>query len=135
MKLVFAAILAGLCYSTVRADDSTPSVLVADVVQVVPEGIIAEKQIRTAVDSSYRETYSDSGIRVFISGVPKGSAEGDRLSVWVTRSGTYQFTDTQGASRTIQKWVVVPAPPPPTAKPAPKPPDTFNPGSINDPVH
>ncbi len=59
---------------------------------------------------------SPTGATIFVQGVNvKGLAEGNLLEIRAYRDGTYSFTDTRGASRTVEKWISVaidtPAPP------------------------
>ena len=50
--------------------------------------------------------YERSGNTAFIQGV-NGGVEGKQLAIKAYPDGTYTFTDTQGASRTVEKWVAV----------------------------
>jgi hypothetical protein len=88
------------------------------VVQVLPEGILCEKQ--TVEYSTGPESLSQSegfgprpaatasvvgtGVLAFIEGAGSGFTDGQRVSVHAYRDGTYSYTDTQGALRTVEKW-------------------------------
>jgi hypothetical protein len=50
--------------------------------------------------------YSRSGKTIFVQGV-SGAAEGNQMAVRAYQDGTFTYTDTQNASRTVEKWVVV----------------------------
>jgi hypothetical protein len=97
---------------------NTPA-LVAKVIQVLPNGILADKMeahFNAPVASSGRAigggggvagggfSYEESGTTIFIEMPSSGLAEGQQLALNVQRNGTYTFTDTKGASRTVEKW-------------------------------
>jgi hypothetical protein len=123
------------------ADAPAPVDLTVVVSQVLPNGLLCEKQDVTMTTINlpgkggvFVPNVTDSGIVVFVQANPSGYAEGDNKTFHAVRQGVYQFTDTTGTKRTVQKWVevaaTVPAPTPvPTPTPAP-----WNPGSINDPI-
>jgi hypothetical protein len=75
--------------------------------QVIPGGIMA-----TLTEEDYLTgggiSYSDSGGKpIFVKGVT-GKAEGEQMfALKAYRDGTYTYSDTQGASRTVEKWILV----------------------------
>jgi hypothetical protein len=52
-------------------------------------------------------SYSLSGKTIFIQCKSDGLAEDERRTVKALRSGTFQYQDTAGSSRTVEKWVAV----------------------------
>jgi hypothetical protein len=97
---------------------STPN-LVAKVTQVLPNGVLADKMeahFSAPVADSMASVggggrvagggfyYEESGTTIFIEMPSSGLAEGQQLNLNVERNGTYTFTDTKGASRTVEKW-------------------------------
>jgi len=85
------------------------------VVQVLAGGVLADKLQTASVASSSASLgmggggysyYKESGDIYFYQGI-SGVAEGDNIEVVASRDGTYSYTDTRGASRTIEKWIVL----------------------------
>jgi predicted SnoaL-like aldol condensation-catalyzing enzyme len=96
------------------------------VVQVLPDGILCEKQVTNYVNrgggvSTDRSdgfgkapagggmvaTMVGSGVIIFVQSAPSGLTDEQKISVHAYRDGTYSYTDTQGAQRTVEKWVSV----------------------------
>jgi len=103
----------------VEAQKKNAVTLVAKVTQVLPDGILADKMKSVyiaPVTSSMGAvggggvavgggiSYEESGTTIFIEMPASGLAEGQQLTLKVARNGTYTFTDTNGASRTVEKW-------------------------------
>jgi hypothetical protein len=99
-----------------------PVTLVVKVNQVLPNGVLADKMeahYNAPVADSMASVgggggvagggvyYEESGTTIFIEMPASGLAEGQQLTVKVARNSTYTFTDTNGASRTIEKWIKV----------------------------
>ena len=97
--------------------------LVVKVTQVLPDGFLADKMKSVyiaPVTSSMGAiggggvavgggiSYEESGTTIFIEMPASGLAEGQQVTMKVARNGTYTFTDTNGASRTVEKWTKVP---------------------------
>lgn len=85
--------------------------MLVQISQVVPGGVI----VRIG-DDNFSVTRGPegggvsgtaTGRRIFVAGV-KGAAEEQFFAVTVFPNGNYVFNDTGGASRTIEKWVLVP---------------------------
>jgi hypothetical protein len=51
-------------------------------------------------------SYEPSGKTIFVQGL-SGMAENERATIQAYRDGTYTYSDTSGASRTIEKWIFV----------------------------
>jgi len=117
----------------------------AEVTQVLPNGILADKMEPEYHDSPGTSLsdvgggrggglvveYVKSGTTIFIEMPTDGVAEHQRLKCYAVHTGTFTFTDIHQASRTVEKWITVETPP----SASPSPPSTasqFNPGSIND---
>ena len=47
----------------------------------------------------------DSNKLIFVSCATQDLAEGQTFSTYAYKDGTYTYTDTQGASRTVEKWI------------------------------
>ena len=87
-----------------------------EIVQVTPEGVLADRLETStyAVGSArygggggaVKTSVSLSGKIIFIEGL-LGMAEQQRASIDAVPDGTYTFTDTEGANRTIEKWLFV----------------------------
>jgi len=105
--------------AAVEAPKKSAPNLVAKVTQVLPNGILADKMktvYNDPVTSSMGAvggggvavgggiSYTESGTTIFIEMPSSGLAEGQQLNLNVERNGTYTFTDTKGASRTVEKW-------------------------------
>ena len=74
--------------------------------------------------------YVSTGVYAFVQTKSEGYTEGQQKVFFAVRAGTYA-----NGEHIIEKWIPVDRPTPPSPKPAPKPADTFTPGSMNDPVH
>ena len=103
----------------VEAKKKSAPPLVAKVIQVLPDGILADKMeahFNAPIADSMASVgggggvagggfyYEESGTTIFIETPTSGLAEGQQLTLKVTRNGTYTFKDTNGASRTVEKW-------------------------------
>lgn len=73
--------------------------------QILPHGILAQAL--------------DEGTPLFIETSPDNLTEGQELVFHAARTGTFTFTDVQGASRTVEKWMALEAPHPASPPVAP----------------
>ncbi len=85
------------------------------IVQVLPGGALADRMQQAVVSSSSASIgggggaysyYERSGDIYYYEGLTN-IAEGDSIDVMASRDGSYSYTDTRGASRTVQKWIVI----------------------------
>lgn len=74
-----------------------------NIVQVLPSGVIADQMTYVGTNTPIR-----SGKIIFVEGAFPGAYENQRLWVGGYPDDVYRYQDTQGAQRTIQKWVLVP---------------------------
>lgn len=86
-----------------------------EITQVLPEGVLADKLKANYTSSNLQSiggggglpfisSYTRSGTVIFIKGL-KVIAEGKRMAFIGLEDGTYSFTDTDGASRTVECWI------------------------------
>ena len=73
--------------------------------QVLPDGLLCETQSIVDVSSYNVASYEGTGKLIFVQTPPEGMAEGNMISVLAYQNGTYSYTDTQNATRTVEKWV------------------------------
>ena len=106
----------------------TSKTINAVIVQVLPDGILAELETEqyimqhVAADSNRKDGFGGgvaptpaiqptrlvgTGTIVFISTATKGLTENAQVSYSASVVGTYSYTDTQGASRTVQKLIAI----------------------------
>lgn len=94
---------------------STAASVRIKIIQVLPGGVLADRMQEAVVSSSSASIgggggaysyYERSGDVFYYEGV-QNVAEGDGLDVVAGRDGTYTYTDTSGASRTVQKWKIL----------------------------
>jgi hypothetical protein len=82
------------------------------VIQVLPNGILADIWSYPD-DGRYIDfhagvnAYVSTGKTIFIQCNSSGLAEDEKYMAKISRSGTFTYQDTSGASRTVQKWVAV----------------------------
>jgi hypothetical protein len=85
------------------------------VVQVVPNGVLARPFEEYAIASSSARLgmggpvgsgYRPGSKTIFIQGFPNAT-EGADATVMAYRDGSYSYTDTRNASRTVEKWIFV----------------------------
>ena len=80
--------------------EASARVFNVNVVQSLSSGILADDiQQGVPIDLGASDI-------IFLQGV-KGAAEGERVTVKAYRDGTFTYTNTLGASMTVQKWIVV----------------------------
>jgi hypothetical protein len=102
-----------------KADDAAAAAsartLILKVTQVLPDGLLCAEQ-KPEFDGpgdgsgpNVLAGYSDTGSSLFLECPSGGHAEGDIMQPMAAQAGTYTYTDTQGASRTVQKWKMVSA--------------------------
>jgi hypothetical protein len=88
------------------------------ITQVLPNGILADPlEADTELEGVHfgnnggvavgSTSYSLSGKTIFIQVKSDGLAEDERYTVKATRNGTFQYQDTTGATRTVEKWIAV----------------------------
>jgi hypothetical protein len=79
-------------------------VIMGNIVQIVPEGILASTYF--FVSSGPGPSERMEGPMVLAVGCPKKEqrAEGEFLTFLGIRDGTWTYQDTRGASHTVQKW-------------------------------
>ena len=103
-----------------QAARKTAIPLVFEVSQVLPDGVLADKMkadFDTPVADSAQSdgggggvgpgggvVYRDSGTVIFVEIPSAGLAESQQLHKLAAPDGTYTYTDTDGASRTVEKW-------------------------------
>jgi hypothetical protein len=76
-----------------------------EIKQVLADGLLCEEQSIVSVSSFNVASYEGTGKLIFVQASPEGMAEGNMISVNAFQDGVYKYTDTQGASRTVEKWV------------------------------
>jgi hypothetical protein len=74
-----------------------------NIVQVLPSGVMADQMTYVGTNTPIR-----SGKIIFVEGAFPGAYENQRLWVGGYPDDVFRYQDTQGAQRTIQRWVVVP---------------------------
>jgi len=89
---------------------SHAALMYAQIVQILPNGLLVEPYVKQLTDPNEIGTYGmssmqPSGETVFISCNPQGHAENESINIKAYRDGTFTYQDTSGASRTIQKYV------------------------------
>ncbi len=91
----------------------------ASVIQVLQGGVLADRLkahfspvVTTSMGSigggggsgtGGGASYERSGTFIFVEGIT-GLAEGEEVKIRVRRNGVYNYRDTEGASRTVEKW-------------------------------
>ena len=87
-----------------------------EVLQVLPDGVLAVPlETHGVATGSARYGGGGGGVRISVSPSNKvifvqgltGFAENERLAIQTARDGTYTYTDTSGASRTVEKWIFI----------------------------
>ena len=99
-----------------------------EVVQVLPDGILADKMqahrhiiadsmasVGGGGNSASYYDYTSSGNAIFIENVPSGLTENQQLRLGLVRNGTFTYTDVDQISHTIEKWTCIEAPKNPSA--------------------
>jgi len=109
----------------IAAMQKTAVQIPVQIMQVLPDGVLCEKQqinqytVSSPVSGNRSEGFgkapasatqtvsTGTGVIIFVTGVSQGLADGQQLSFHAYRDGTYSYTDTQSATRTVEKWVFV----------------------------
>jgi hypothetical protein len=103
------------------------------IIQVLPDGLLANTYVpvehfASAFSSQTGTTYELSENVVFVQCATNNLVDDQDDTVNACQSGTYAYTDTMGARRTVPKYIGIPLPPV-----AAQASSDFNPGSMNPP--